>query len=71
MVDCFMQGQMVRALWDSGSQVTIMDEQWKAAHLPDVNLRALSEILETEDTLNIVAAWANKWNRLAPQLRNT
>ena len=38
LVDCYMQGQMVRALWDSGSQVTIMDEQWKAAHLPEVRL---------------------------------
>lgn len=29
MVDCFIQGQSVWALWDSGSQVTIIDERWK------------------------------------------
>ncbi|KAL7883020.1 hypothetical protein SRHO_G00006800 [Serrasalmus rhombeus] len=80
LVDCYMQGQMVRALWDSGSQVTIMDEQWKAAQLPDVRLRALSEILDAEDTLNVVAAngesmpytgWIEVTFRLAPETAHT
>ncbi|KAL6461004.1 hypothetical protein MHYP_G00309700 [Metynnis hypsauchen] len=71
---------MVRALWDSGSQVTIMDEQWKAVHLPDVKLRALSEILDAEDTLNVVAAngesmpytgWVEVTFKLAPEAAHT
>lgn len=43
-------------MWDSGSQVTVVSEQWKADHLPHVTLRHISEIVETNDTLNLTAA---------------
>lgn len=56
LIDCQIQGQQVRALWDSGSQVTVVSEQWKADHLPHVALRHISEIIETNDTLNLTAA---------------
>jgi len=38
IVECFIESQRVQALWDSGSQVTINDELWKEAHLPDARL---------------------------------
>lgn len=56
LIDCYIQGQSVQALWDSGSQVTIVDELWKDMHLSDTKLRGISEILDTADTLEIVAA---------------
>lgn len=56
MVNCFIQGQNVQALWDSGSQVTIIDELWKEVHLPDIKLRHISDILDVTPALDIKAA---------------
>lgn len=56
LIDCYIQGERGQALWDSGSQVTIMDELWKDVHLPNARLRDITEILDTADTLDIVAA---------------
>lgn len=43
-------------MWDSGSQVSIVDEVWKEMHLPHTTLRDISEILDRADPLDIVAA---------------
>lgn len=56
LIDCYIQGKMTRALWDSGSQVTIIDEEWKEENLPNVKLRDICELLEADKTLNIMAA---------------
>lgn len=56
LIDCHIQNLQVRALWDSGSQVTVVSEHWKTEYLPHVTLRDISEIIEANDTLNITAA---------------
>lgn len=56
MVCCFIQGHRVQALWDSGSQVTIIDKLWKEVHFPDTRLRDISEILDVAPALDIKAA---------------
>lgn len=56
MINFFIQGQSVQALWDSGSQVTIIDELWKEVHLPDTRLRDISDILDLTPALDIKAA---------------
>lgn len=56
LVDCYIQDQQVRALWDSGSQVTVVSELWKTEHLPHVILRDISDIIDANDTLNLIAA---------------
>lgn len=56
MVECFIQNRRVQALWDSGSQVTIIDEEWKESHLPDARLRDISEILDITQAFDIRAA---------------
>ena len=53
LIYCFIQGQSVQALWDSGSQVRIIDDLWKKVNLPDTRLRDISELLETSDTLDM------------------
>lgn len=60
LIDCYIQGERVQALWDSGSQVTIIDELWKQVHLPDTRIRDIYEIVDGADTLNIVAANGEK-----------
>lgn len=34
MVDCFFEGVATQALWDTGSQVTIINESWRKSCLP-------------------------------------
>lgn len=56
LVDCYIQNKKTRALWDSGSQVTIIDEEWWGENLPGVKLRDIKELLEADNTLDITAA---------------
>ncbi len=44
------------ALWDTGSQVCIIDEEWKAKYAPEVTLRNIPEATEAPDSLRLVAA---------------
>lgn len=56
LIDCYIQNKMTRALWDSGSQVTIIDEKWRRENLPNVVPRDINEILEADNSLDITAA---------------
>ena len=56
MVDCFIGGQRCQALWDTGSQVTLIDKQWKDSNLPHSPLRDVSEVLDMPEPLELVAA---------------
>lgn len=56
LVECHLHGQRFQALWDTGSQVCVIDEVWKQEYLPEVPLRDVSDILEAPNTLNLVAA---------------
>lgn len=44
LIDCYIQSIKTRALWDSGSQVTRIDEKWRKENLPNVMLRDINEI---------------------------
>lgn len=54
-MNCTIQGVKTRALWDTGAQVSIIPAQWRANHLPGLNLRPLSELLGGEE-LSLTAA---------------
>lgn len=56
LIDCYIHGVKTTALWDTGSQVCIIDEHWKNEVLPNVRLRLISEIIDAPDTLQIIAA---------------
>lgn len=51
MVDCFFEGVPVQALWDTGSQETVVNEEWKKTCLPHITTRSLNELLEDGETL--------------------
>ncbi|XP_038123133.1 uncharacterized protein LOC119771336 [Cyprinodon tularosa] len=55
LVQCNIGGVPVTALWDTGSQVSIVDLNWKKEHLPDADVRSVSELLE-EGMLDLSAA---------------
>lgn len=56
LIHCHIQSKEVQALWDSGSQVTIVDEVWKEINLPHTTLRDVSEILDRVGPFYVVAA---------------
>ena len=56
LVEAFLQGQRTQMLWDTGSQVCVIDEDWKAEHLPDVKLREIAEIIDPLEPLQLEAA---------------
>lgn len=56
LVTCYLQGHKTEALWDTGSQVCIVDEQWRNMYIPEVNLKDISEATEALDGLQLVAA---------------
>ncbi|KAK7918699.1 hypothetical protein WMY93_009983 [Mugilogobius chulae] len=51
LVDCCFEGVPTKALWDTGSQVTIINESWRSTYLPYVVTRDLQELLEEDETL--------------------
>lgn len=56
LVTCYLNGHKTEALWDTGSQVCIVDRQWKNQYIPGVKVREASEVTEATDNLNLVAA---------------
>lgn len=56
LIEAYLQGQRTRMLWDTGSQVCVIDEQWKAEHLPGIRLRNIAEIIDPLDPLQLEAA---------------
>lgn len=56
LVTCYLNGHKTEALWDTGSQVCIVDRQWKDQYIPGVKVRDVSEATEATDNLNLVAA---------------
>lgn len=47
VVDCSFNGVLTQAVWDTGSQVTMISEKWRRAHLPKVTVRNIEELLES------------------------
>lgn len=56
IVDCYINGRKTRALWDTGSQVCIVDEKWKGRHLPEEKLKDVSELFDAHDHFKVTAA---------------
>lgn len=55
LVECLLDGHRLQALWDSGSQVSIIDEKWKKDYLPHTELRDVADIMDTSE-LTLTAA---------------
>lgn len=45
----------VVALWDSGAQATIINEEWRKLHLPHSTVRPLSELLGSNSLVGVAA----------------
>lgn len=49
--NCFFDGVATTALWDTGSQVTIINESWWRSCLSHTTLCSMDELLEEDETL--------------------
>lgn len=54
MVQCHLDGVPVEALWDSGAQASLINNDWRKQHLPHSTVRPLAEIL-TEPLVALAA----------------
>ena len=54
MVNCQFNGKPVKALWDTGSQVSVISEVFVRKNFPEVQIRDISELLQTD--LKLTAA---------------
>ncbi|KAK7879352.1 hypothetical protein WMY93_033866 [Mugilogobius chulae] len=45
MIICRFDGHETKALWDTGSQVCLINEKWRQRNIPHATVRSLSEIL--------------------------
>ena len=54
MVNCQFNGKPVKALWDTGSQVSVISEVFVWQNFPEVQVRDISELLQTD--LKLTAA---------------
>lgn len=55
LIQCNLNGLAVKALLDTGAQVSIISRDWKDRYLPDLDMRPLSEIIEEIDELKVCA----------------
>lgn len=55
LVHCNLGGVPTTVLWDTESQVSIVDMDWKNTHLPDTEIRPVQELLD-EGMLDLTAA---------------
>lgn len=55
LIQCNLKGLAVKALLDTGAQVSIISRDWKDRYLPDLVMRPLSEIIEEIDELKVCA----------------
>ena len=69
-----INGQMVKVLWDTGTQVSIISDEFVRRNFPDVAFKDISELLDIE--LNLTAANGSKvpyigWVELNFRLRSS
>uniref|UniRef100_A0A3B5Q730 Gypsy retrotransposon integrase-like protein 1 n=1 Tax=Xiphophorus maculatus TaxID=8083 RepID=A0A3B5Q730_XIPMA len=55
IVHCWMDATPVEALWDTGAQACLINEEWRQLHLPHQRVRPLNELLEVDTLIGLAA----------------
>lgn len=55
MVQCHIDNVPVEALWDTGAQASLINNDWRKQHLPHSSVRPLSELLGEEPLVALAA----------------
>lgn len=45
IITCLLDGVTTKALWDTGSQVCLINEKWRQQNIPHTTVRSIAEIL--------------------------
>lgn len=45
MISCYLEDVATQALWNSGSQICLLNERWRAEHIPHIKVQSIEEIL--------------------------
>lgn len=45
IINCLIDGVATKALWDTGSQICLINEEWRVSHLPHTTVHSMEEIL--------------------------
>ena len=53
---CLLDGTTTKVLWDTGSQVSVIDMEWLSLYAPDAVLRPITDFLEQEEKVEFLAA---------------
>ena len=53
---CLLDGIETRVLWDTGSQVSVIDMEWLSLYAPDAVLRPINDFLEHDEKIEFLAA---------------
>lgn len=51
VVNCLLNGVRTQAVWDTGSQVTMISEKWRRTHLPNATVCHIEELLQSNKLL--------------------
>lgn len=55
LTHCHLNGFAIKALLDTGAQVSMIDRDWKNKYIPDTPVRPLEEIIGEDEVLDIFA----------------
>lgn len=55
IVQCQLDGMPVEALWDTGAQACIINDQWRKRNLPHHTVRPLAEPIKSETLIGLAA----------------
>ena len=55
LINCRLEGTPCKALWDTGSMISLIDRQWLQQNLPKQKIYSVKEFMGNE-TLNLKAA---------------
>ena len=53
---CLLSGIEAKVLWDTGSQVSVIDSDWLSTYAPETELRPISDFLESDEKVEFLAA---------------
>lgn len=51
IMDCSFNGVPTQVVWDTGSQVNMISEEWRRRHLPHTTVRSIDELVVRAQSL--------------------
>ena len=59
LFNCLLNGVETQVLWDTGSMVSLLNSSWVSQNFPEVEIRPISDFLETDEEVRVRFTAAN------------